>query len=41
VNFPNQEYKDIFGGTLGTAEKKELDYYKLGLLNGKSQAMLD
>jgi hypothetical protein len=23
VNFPEQEYKDIFGGTMGTAEQKE------------------
>jgi hypothetical protein len=38
VNFPEQEYKDIFGGTIGDREKKEMDYYKIGLINGKSQA---
>ena len=27
VNFPEQEYKDIFGGTLGDKEKKEQEYY--------------
>ena len=28
VNFPEQEYKDIFGGTIGTADKKEKEYFK-------------
>lgn len=37
VNFPNQEYKDIFGGTLGTQAAKEQEYYKLNM-SGKSQA---
>ena len=27
VNFPQQEYKDIFGGTLGEQEEKEKQYY--------------
>jgi hypothetical protein len=27
VNFPEQEYKDIFGGSIGDGEKKELSYY--------------
>lgn len=30
VNFPEQEYKDIFGGTMGQQEAKEQEYYRLG-----------
>ena len=41
VNFPNQEYRDIFGGTLGAAEQKDMEYHRLGLLSRKSQAMVD
>lgn len=41
VNFPEQEYKDIFGGTIGTAEIKEYEQYQLGLLSNKSKAMED
>jgi len=29
VNFPDQEYKDIFGGTMGTADQKEREYFAL------------
>ena len=31
VNFPDQEYKDIFGGTMGTAENKEREYFALDM----------
>lgn len=41
VNFPEQEYKDIFGGTVGQAEKKDFEYYSIGLLSGKSRAVDD
>lgn len=41
INFPEQEYKDIFGGTLGTAEKKEQEYYQASVLTGKSKAIED
>ena len=41
TNFPEQEYKDIFGGTIGDGEKKEMEYYQIGLVSGTSQAMLD
>ena len=41
MNFPNQEYKDLIGGTIGVADKKEQDYYAIGLLSGSSQATLD
>ena len=27
VNFPDQEYKDVFGGTIGEKEKKEMEYH--------------
>ena len=40
TNFPEQEYKDIFGGTIGTAENKERQYFALDL-SGKSQATQD
>jgi len=39
VNFPQQEYKDFFGGTIGDAEKKDMDHHTLGLLSGQSKAM--
>jgi hypothetical protein len=41
VNFPEMEYKDVFGGTLGDAERKELDFHKIGLMSGKSKAMME
>lgn len=41
VNFPKQEFRDIFGGTLGEAAQKDAKYHTLGLFDGKSQAMLD
>jgi hypothetical protein len=40
TNFPEQEYKDIFGGTMGTAEQKERDYFALGF-DGESKASKD
>lgn len=41
VNFPDQEYKDIFGGTMGTQDAKEQKYYQIGVLSGKSKAEED
>jgi len=41
VNFPEQEYTDIFGGTLGTAAAKEADRHKISLFSGKSTAMIE
>lgn len=41
VNFPDQEYKDIFGGTVGQQEKKDFEYYSIGLTSGTSKAMDD
>ena len=40
VNFKDQEYKDIFGGTLGHAENKEKEYYAPGLFS-KSKAEVE
>ncbi len=40
VNFPEQEYKDIFGGTMGTAETKEREYFALDM-SGQSKATHD
>jgi len=41
VNFPEQEYKDVFGGTLGTAENAERDRHTIHLFKGESTAMVD
>ena len=41
VNFPDQEYKDIFGGTMGDAERADQAKHKIGLFSGKSQAMAE
>jgi len=40
TNFPDQEYKDIFGGTIGTAEQKEKEYFALDN-SGNSKATQD
>ena len=40
VNFPDQEYKDIFGGTLGNQEEREKQFYKLDL-QGISRASVE
>lgn len=36
VNFPEQEYTDVFGGTLGGAALKEREYHQAGVISGKS-----
>lgn len=41
VNFPEQEYKDVFGGTMGTAKAAELDKYNISLSSGKSTGMME
>ena len=40
VNFPEMEYSDVFGGTLGTAAQAERDHHDLGF-SGKSAAMFE
>lgn len=37
INFPEQEYKDIFGGTIGQEEAKEREHFQLDL-SGNSKA---
>ena len=39
MNFPEQEYKDVFGGTIGTAAAKEAEHHQIGLFSGRSTAM--
>lgn len=41
VNFPEQEYTDVFGGNIGATAEKERQFYKYGLLSGKSNAEID
>jgi hypothetical protein len=41
VNFPNMEYTNVFGGTLGDAEREEYAKHTIGLMNGFSTAMMD
>lgn len=40
VNFPDMEYKDVFGGTLGDKERAEYDEHTIGLFSGYSTAMM-
>ena len=41
VNFPEQEYRDVFGGTLGTAAMAEHDHHNIGLFSNMSTAMME
>ena len=41
INFAEQEYKDVFGGTIGNALQKETDYHNIHLTKGESTAMVD
>lgn len=41
VNFPEMEYKDVFGGTLGDAEREEYSKNTIGFMNGFSTAMME
>jgi len=41
VNFPEQEFKDFFGGTIGTAEKEDYEKHRLGMFGAPSKAMSD
>lgn len=38
LNFPDQEYKDIFGGNWGQGVEEERQKYKPGLIDGESKA---
>lgn len=39
VNFPEQEYNDFFGGTVGDAEAEEREKHKLNFSGTTSQAI--
>ena len=39
VNFPEQEYKDFFGGTVGTALAAEYEKNRIGVTSDQSEAM--
>lgn len=39
INFPDMEYKDIFGGTWGQGALKEKQDHALSFWSGKSKAM--
>lgn len=41
VNFGEQEYTDVFGGTKGQAASKELDHYKYNFWGTTSQAEIE
>ena len=41
VNFPEQEYNDFFGGTMGTAEREEREKHTLSMTDGTSKAIKD
>ena len=41
VNFPDMEYKDVFGGTMGDAEREEKEKHTIGLFSGMSTAMYE
>ena len=41
VNFPEQEYKDVFGGTLDNALMAEYEDHKIQLFKGESTAMIN
>lgn len=39
VNFPEQEYKDFFGGTMGEAKGKEMERYRMDVFTDQSEAI--
>jgi len=39
VNFPEQEYKDFFGGTIGAAKAKEMEKYRMDTFSDNSEAI--
>ena len=41
VNFPEQEYTDLFGGTLGHAAGAQRDKHQIGLFNNTSYALIE
>ena len=41
VNFPDQEFTDLFGGTLGDANRADMEKHKIHLFKGESTAMVE
>lgn len=41
VNFPEQEYTDVFGGTKGKAALEEIEKYKYDIRTGTSAAEVE
>jgi len=41
ANFPEQEYKDVFGGTKGTADTESHDRHNIGIMSGDSTASVE
>lgn len=41
INFPDQEYSDFFGGTLGQKAREEQLHYKPGVFGADSKAMVE
>jgi hypothetical protein len=41
INFPEMEYKDVFGGTMGDGAREELSKHQIGLFSNMSTAMYD
>ena len=41
INFPEQEYKNFFGGTIGEADTKTQEYFAVNALSGASKATTD
>jgi len=39
VNFPEQEYKDFFGGTIGTAAAKDYAKHQMDIMSDQSDAI--
>ena len=39
VNFPEQEYKDLFGGTVGAAKAKEYEKHRMDVFSEQSDAI--
>lgn len=39
-NFPEQEYTDVFGGTLGEAERNDRDHHTIGFFSDTSPAVI-
>ena len=39
VNFPEQEYKDVFGGTIGASKAKVYEKHSMDIITDQSEAI--